>query len=262
MVATTLLQLPLLAASQAQKHVTHNEALLALDGLVQLTAISYSTAAEPGSPVDGDLYLLPPGKTGAHWGGAANHAIAHYFDGVWHFHQPREGWTAYLRDASQMLIYRGSAWQVLTYPAAARPAFFAYLSASQANKTGDGTAYDVPFDAEQFDQQANHAGGVFTAPMTGLYLFGGIVRLSNLGAGHAQWEANVVTSSTTYVPLSFDPHNVTAGGILFFPFTTCVPLSAGDTAKLRVAVYNSSKTVQIDGAGIGNRTHFWGFQIA
>lgn len=36
MSVTQRLQLPYIAASQAQKHVTHNEALVLLDALVQL----------------------------------------------------------------------------------------------------------------------------------------------------------------------------------------------------------------------------------
>ena len=44
MADTTNLTLPLLAASQAQKHVTVNEALSRLDGMVQLRLLSISTA--------------------------------------------------------------------------------------------------------------------------------------------------------------------------------------------------------------------------
>ena len=36
---TTHLLLPYILAAQAQKHVTHNEALRILDGLVQLSAL-------------------------------------------------------------------------------------------------------------------------------------------------------------------------------------------------------------------------------
>jgi hypothetical protein len=37
--ATTRLLLPYILAAQAQKHVTHNEALQILDGLVQLSVL-------------------------------------------------------------------------------------------------------------------------------------------------------------------------------------------------------------------------------
>jgi hypothetical protein len=65
---TTHLQLPYLLASQAQKHVTHNEALRLLDGLVQLAVIDRDLTAPPGSPADGDRYIVASGATGE-WSG-------------------------------------------------------------------------------------------------------------------------------------------------------------------------------------------------
>jgi hypothetical protein len=47
---TAILGMPYLMPSQAQKHVTHNEALKALDALVQLSVMSKSGNAPPGSP--------------------------------------------------------------------------------------------------------------------------------------------------------------------------------------------------------------------
>ena len=110
MVQTTRLQLPLIAAAQAQKHVTHNEALLKLDGLAQFAVKSATTTAQPASPADGDIYLLPSGKTGTNWGGAANYAIAHYYDGVWHFLTPQAGWRAFVTDTSRFLYFNGTLW--------------------------------------------------------------------------------------------------------------------------------------------------------
>jgi hypothetical protein len=104
------LQLPFLAAAQAQKHVTVNESLLRLDALVQLSALSATTAAQPASPADGDIYLLPAGKTGADWGAMANGALAYYRDGVWEELTPKPGWRCYVGD-TQTLYARGvSAW--------------------------------------------------------------------------------------------------------------------------------------------------------
>ena len=47
--ATTHLLLPYILAAQAQKHVTHNEALRILDGLVQLSVLDRDLTAPPGS---------------------------------------------------------------------------------------------------------------------------------------------------------------------------------------------------------------------
>ncbi len=42
---TTHLQLPYLAAAQAQKHITHNEALRLLDAMVQLAVLDRTRTA-------------------------------------------------------------------------------------------------------------------------------------------------------------------------------------------------------------------------
>jgi hypothetical protein len=59
--ATTHLLLPYILAAQAQKHVTHNEALRILDGLVQLSVLDRDLAAPPASPADGDRYIVASG---------------------------------------------------------------------------------------------------------------------------------------------------------------------------------------------------------
>jgi len=50
---TPNLALPELIAAQAQKHVTVNEALRALDALVQLAVLDRDLTAPPGSPAEG-----------------------------------------------------------------------------------------------------------------------------------------------------------------------------------------------------------------
>lgn len=104
------LALPFLAAGQAQKHVTVNETLLRLDALVQLSALSATTTAQPGSPADGDIYVLPAGKTGADWGAMADGALAYYRDGVWEELTPKAGWRCYVEDAKALLTRDASAW--------------------------------------------------------------------------------------------------------------------------------------------------------
>ena len=55
---TTHLLLPYILAAQAQKHVTHNEALRILDGLVQLSVLDRDLTAPPGSPAEGDRDIV------------------------------------------------------------------------------------------------------------------------------------------------------------------------------------------------------------
>ncbi len=107
---STHLGLPFLAAAQAQKHVTVNESLLRLDALTQLAVVSATLAAQPASPADGDIYILPTGKTGAAWGAMANGALAYYRDGVWEELTPKPGWRAYVADTKTLLARDASAW--------------------------------------------------------------------------------------------------------------------------------------------------------
>ena len=64
MSTTARLSLPYIAPQQAQKQVTYNAAMALLDQLVQPTVKSRTTAAPPGSPAEGDTYIVAPAATG------------------------------------------------------------------------------------------------------------------------------------------------------------------------------------------------------
>ncbi len=106
--ATTHLLLPYILAAQAQKHVTHNEALRILDGLVQLSVLDRDLTAPPGSPTDGDRYIVASGASGVWTGWDLN--IALWVDGAWLRLPPRAGWRAWVEDEGVLLAYNGSTW--------------------------------------------------------------------------------------------------------------------------------------------------------
>ncbi|SOE17810.1 uncharacterized protein DUF2793 [Hoeflea halophila] len=111
MTATPKLELPLLAAAQAQKHVTHNEALMALDALVHLSLKSRTELAPPPDPEDQSAYLVPDGAGGGFAG--QDGRIATYIDGQWLFRTPRAGWLAFVESESAALVCNGTGWQPL-----------------------------------------------------------------------------------------------------------------------------------------------------
>lgn len=111
---TPRLSLPFVAAGQAQKHITVNEALGRLDGLVQLAVQSRTTAAQPGSPGDGAMHILPSGATGAAWLGKAAGLLARYADGAWEALTPKAGWLAWIIDEGLALIHDGENWTPLS----------------------------------------------------------------------------------------------------------------------------------------------------
>ncbi|WP_286158990.1 DUF2793 domain-containing protein [Methylobacterium sp. Leaf456] len=105
---TPSLALPLIAGGQAQKHVTHNEALALLDALVQLAVIDKDLAAPPANPAEGDRYIVAADPSGA-WAGWAGR-IARYQDGAWLSRVPRPGWLAFVADEAEIYSFVGGAW--------------------------------------------------------------------------------------------------------------------------------------------------------
>ena len=105
---TPNLSLPFIAAAQAQKHVTHNEALRALDAIVQLTVLDRDLSAPPSSPAEGVRYIVGPSPTGA-WTGQTD-KIAAWQDGAWAFYAPHQGWLAWVADEDTLYVWSGTAW--------------------------------------------------------------------------------------------------------------------------------------------------------
>src|SRR5262249_35420654 len=110
-----------LAAAQAQKHVTHNEALLKLDALLFARLLDRDLAAPPASPADGDTYLVHAGATGD-WSGHDG-AIAYAVDGAWRFYAPFTGLAAYVVEKAGLMVFAGAAgrdyaqtWTLQTLP--------------------------------------------------------------------------------------------------------------------------------------------------
>ena len=105
---TANLALPLMAAAQAQKHVTHNEALVVLDALVQLAVLDKDLTAPPAAAADGDRYLVPVGATGA-WAGWDRRVVRRQ-DGAWVSSVPKAGWLAWVIDEADLYTFAGGGW--------------------------------------------------------------------------------------------------------------------------------------------------------
>lgn len=105
---TPNLKLPYLAAAQSQKHVTHNEALRALDALAQLAVVDRGLASPPATPSDGDRYIVGPSPTGS-WSGKAGQ-IAAWQDGAWMFYAAKAGWLAWVAGENALYAFDGTGW--------------------------------------------------------------------------------------------------------------------------------------------------------
>lgn len=165
MTDTPNLALPYILPSQAQKHVTHNEAIRALDCLVQLAVESRSLAAPPASPAEGSRYLVAAAATGD-WSGQSE-KIAAFQDGAWMFYEPREGWIVWVADDHELAIYSAGAWAAFT-------------------SSGGGSGGGDPDGITELDDLA-HLGISATADTTNrLALKSPASLFDNEGAGHQQ----------------------------------------------------------------------------
>jgi hypothetical protein len=104
------LKLPFLAAAQAQKEMTHNEALALLDIAVQPVVQAVAPAGVPTAPVAGQCWIVGASPTGD-WSGQAG-ALAAWTAGGWRFVAPFEGMTAWSIVDGLVVRRAGSAWVV------------------------------------------------------------------------------------------------------------------------------------------------------
>lgn len=113
MADTASLALPLIAAAQAQKHITHNEALILLDAAAQIAVRASGQNAPPANPVAGDRYLVGSAPSGAFAGQAAKFAA---YDGTaWRFMTPQAGWMVTNTTDSSVSFHDGTAWRAIAF---------------------------------------------------------------------------------------------------------------------------------------------------
>lgn len=69
-------------------------------------------SAPPGSPAEGDRYLVKSPGSGAFAG--KYDQVAHHVDGGWSFYPPRVGWICYVGDEAKLVAWDGASWQVVS----------------------------------------------------------------------------------------------------------------------------------------------------
>lgn len=138
-----------------------------------------------------------------------------------------------------------------------QPSFVVYLSADALNVTGDGTNYTVIWDTEVRDAGSDYDNttGVFTASVTGQYLFCVNPNITGLLSTHTQIYVQLVTSNATYLS------RFTAGTNPLSNFAPAlswlVDMDSADTASVIVQVSNGTKVVDI-GGGANRQSAFFG----
>lgn len=107
---TPRLNLPFLQPSQAQKHVTHNEALRHLDLVVQLSVVALEQTVPPTAPDQGATYGLGSSPTGD-WAGQSGN-LAAWLDNAWYFFAPAAGWRVWDQSAAVLKVWDQGTWIV------------------------------------------------------------------------------------------------------------------------------------------------------
>ena len=108
MTNTPNLSLPWLAAAQAQKHVTVNEALSLTNALAQMAVVAVGATSPPATPAEGERHIIGSSATGA-WSGWDN-SIALFSGGAWPRPIPQTGCLAWDVAAGDLLVGNGPAW--------------------------------------------------------------------------------------------------------------------------------------------------------
>jgi len=108
MTQTHRLGLPLLAAGQAQKEITYNEALAIIDVVAQSSVESADLATPPGSPAFGQCWVVASGAAEA-WI-TRETTLTVWTPSGWLFVQPHEGWRLWAIDRGNMIRFDGTDW--------------------------------------------------------------------------------------------------------------------------------------------------------
>jgi hypothetical protein len=128
--------------------------------------------------------------------------------------------------------------------------FHAWVSTAQNNVTGDGAVHLVIFQTERYDVSSsyNNATGVFTAPISGKYMFTSEVIFEGITAGMVWGSLGFWVNGGAYVGgvAYLNSVNFSALGTFYsHPCTVIMSLNAGDTVQVRVFISGGARVADI-----------------
>lgn len=171
MTTTPRLAVTELAASQAIPETTVNEMIRRLEqGANHFTVKDRDLATPPGSPADGDRYIVATSGTGA-WSGHDGD-IAYYQSSAWLFIDKLEGMAFWIEDENVLLIWNGAT-------------FDSFGGGASVNSQSGTTYTSVIGDANNYIRFTSASAVTFTIPANAsvAYPVGTSIELEQAGAG-------------------------------------------------------------------------------
>ena len=107
---TARLALPMIVPGQAQKEMTHNEALVRIDAAVQPNVVALGLATPPTDPDDGACWIVGDSASGA-WSGH-DQQLAIWTAAGWRFVAPTLGFAVWLAESGVSARFVDGAWEV------------------------------------------------------------------------------------------------------------------------------------------------------
>ncbi len=231
MSSTANLDIAYLQAAQSQKHVTMNDALDALDTLVQLTVNRRDLTAPPATPPEGERYIVATGATGG-WSGQDGN-VAVWRAGAWAFHTPRAGWRAFVDTETLLLLHDGTGWSEVWDRAG--------LTVARA-PSGAHTVFHILEEEHTLAQAATSDTGI-AIPARAI-VHGVTVRVSDAVTGASSFDCGVAGETGKYggsLGASAGSSNIGVTGPTAFYSDTPIRFSANGAdftgGKVRVAIH-------------------------